>query len=170
MKEPSEPTRCTIDVEVRYAETDQMGVVHHANYVVWFELVRTHLCALSGFHYADIEAMGYLLMVTGVEARYRQPARYGDVVQVVCWGSSRGAAACAFTTRCARGRSCSRPAPATTSGSTPPPAAPAASPPPCARPSAGSPGCRRSSREGGRHGLTRTCTDLQVMLSPGTSK
>jgi acyl-CoA thioester hydrolase len=89
----SEPTRCATDIEVRYAETDQMGVVHHANYIVWFELARTRLCALSGFHYADIEKMGYLLMVTGVEARYRRPARYGETVRVVCWGErlvSRG--------------------------------------------------------------------------------
>ena len=70
---------------MRYAETDQMGVVHHANYVVWFELARTRLCALSGFHYADIERLGYLLMVTGVEVRYHRPARYGDAVRVVCW-------------------------------------------------------------------------------------
>ncbi|HEX3527495.1 MAG TPA: thioesterase family protein [Thermoanaerobaculia bacterium] len=86
----SEPIRCTIDIEVRYAETDQMGVVHHANYVIWFELARTRLCALSGYHYADIEKMGYLLMVTGVEARYRRPAHYGETVQVVCWGDHLG--------------------------------------------------------------------------------
>ncbi|HXO22683.1 MAG TPA: thioesterase family protein, partial [Thermoanaerobaculia bacterium] len=58
-----------------------------------FELARTRLCALSGFRYVDIEKMGYLLMVTGVEARYRQPAHYGDTVQVACWGerlASRG--------------------------------------------------------------------------------
>ncbi len=81
----TEPIRTAIDIEVRYAETDQMGVVHHANYIVWFELARTRLCATSGFHYADIERLGYLLMVTGVESRYHRPARYGDVVQVHCW-------------------------------------------------------------------------------------
>ncbi|HYO17016.1 MAG TPA: thioesterase family protein [Thermoanaerobaculia bacterium] len=89
----SEPVRAEIDIEVRYAETDQMGVVHHANYIVWFELARTRLCARSGFHYADIEKMGYLLMVTGVEVSYRRPARYGDVARVICWGermASRG--------------------------------------------------------------------------------
>ena len=85
MPEKNDPIRTAIDVEVRYAETDQMGVVHHANYVIWFELARTRLCSDSGFHYADIERLGYLLMVTGVEARYHRPARYGDVVQVVCW-------------------------------------------------------------------------------------
>ena len=88
-----EPTRCATDIEVRYVETDQMGVVHHANYIAWLELARTHLCALSGFRYADIEALGYLLMVTGVDLKYRRPARYGDTVQVICWGerlASRG--------------------------------------------------------------------------------
>ena len=85
-----EPVRTAVDVEVRYAETDQMGVVHHANYVVWFELARTRLCAVSGFHYADVERNGYLLMVTGVEARYHHPARYGDVVQVHCWCERMG--------------------------------------------------------------------------------
>jgi len=74
----------TIDIEVRYAETDQMGVVHHANYVVWFELARTALCSATGYHYADIEHLGYLLMVTGVEARFVRSARYGDTVQVTC--------------------------------------------------------------------------------------
>jgi acyl-CoA thioester hydrolase len=89
----SEPTRCHTEIEVRYAETDQMGIVHHANYVIWFELARTRLCALSGFHYAEIERLGYLLMVTGVELRYRRPARYGDTVVVTSWGerlASRG--------------------------------------------------------------------------------
>src|ERR1700681_599283 len=77
--------RSEIDVEVRYAETDQMGVVHHANYVIWFELARTHLCALSGFHYAEVERLGYRLMVSGVALRYSRPATYGDVVRVTCW-------------------------------------------------------------------------------------
>lgn len=74
----------TVDVEVRYAETDQMGVVHHATYVIWFELARTALCAQTGHHYADVERLGYLLMVTGVEVRFLRSARYGDTVQVVC--------------------------------------------------------------------------------------
>lgn len=76
------PVEESIDIEVRYAETDQMGVVHHANYLVWFELARTHLCARSGFHYADIERLGFHLMVTGASVRYRRSARYGDRLQV----------------------------------------------------------------------------------------
>src|SRR5262245_34207065 len=100
MNEPKDaarlPTRSTLDIEVRYAETDQRGVVSHANYVVGFELARTRLCALSGFHYADIERMGYLLMVTGVEVRYRRSARYGDTVQVTCWGERLASRAIRF--------------------------------------------------------------------------
>lgn len=70
------------NIEVRYAETDQMGVVHHANYVVWLELARTTLCSKTGFHYAEIEKSGFLLMVTGVELRYLRPAHYGDTIEV----------------------------------------------------------------------------------------
>lgn len=86
----TEPVRSETEIEVRYAETDQMSVVHHANYVVWFELARTQLCAMSGYRYADIEKLGYFLMVTGVEISYRRPARYGDTVRVVCWGDRLG--------------------------------------------------------------------------------
>jgi acyl-CoA thioester hydrolase len=89
----SGPARSEIEIEVRYAETDQMGVVHHANYLVWFELARTRLCARSGFHYAQIEELGYFLMVTAVDVEYRKGARYGDAVRVAAWIerlSSRG--------------------------------------------------------------------------------
>ena len=79
------PVRAEVEIEVRYAETDQMGVVHHANYLVWFELARTNLCTVSGFHYAEIERLGYHLMVTAADARYRRGARYGDRLRVVAW-------------------------------------------------------------------------------------
>jgi acyl-CoA thioester hydrolase len=78
----SELPQATVDVEVRYVETDQMGVVHHANYVVWFELARTRVSVESGLHYAEVERRGYLLLVTGIEAKYRQPAHYGETVRV----------------------------------------------------------------------------------------
>ena len=81
----AEAVRSTVDVEVRYIETDQMGHVHHANYVAWFELARTRLCATSGIPYADVEAMGYLMVVTGIEIRYRQPAHYGETVAITAW-------------------------------------------------------------------------------------
>ena len=79
------PLRALVDVAVRYFETDQMGVVHHANYLVWFEVARTDLCARSGFPYAEIERLGYRLMNSALNVRYRSPARYGEVVTVVCW-------------------------------------------------------------------------------------
>ncbi|MEE8138328.1 MAG: thioesterase family protein [Thermoanaerobaculia bacterium] len=79
------PIQREIELEVRYAETDQMGVVHHANYLIWFEQARTSLCTATGYHYADIEKLGYLLMVTGAQLEYRQGARYGDTVRVICW-------------------------------------------------------------------------------------
>lgn len=71
-------------IEVRYAETDAQGIVHHSNYMVWFEVARTALCRRSGFPYAEIEAMGYNLVVTGTSTRHRSPARYGDTVRVEC--------------------------------------------------------------------------------------
>jgi acyl-CoA thioester hydrolase len=90
---PEGPIRSEINIEVRYAETDQMGVVHHANYLVWFELARTQLCALSGYHYSQIEELGFLLMVTAANIEYRKGAKYGDRVRVGAWIerlSSRG--------------------------------------------------------------------------------
>ena len=92
-RSPADPRATVVDVEVRYAETDQMGVVHHSNYIVWFELARTRLCAGSGVPYSEVEARGYLLMVTGVDVTYRKSARYGDVVAVearVLRSASRG--------------------------------------------------------------------------------
>jgi len=79
------PVRALVETEVRYFETDQMGRVHHANYLVWFELARTRLCELGGHHYADIERLGYRLVTTGADLRYRRPARYGETCAVSCW-------------------------------------------------------------------------------------
>ena len=93
---PPEVVTATVEVEVRYAETDQMGVVHHANYLVWFELARTRLCAESGFHYSEIERLGYLLMVSGATLRYRAGARYGDRVGVTAWVERMGSRGLAF--------------------------------------------------------------------------
>ena len=73
-----------VEIEVRYAETDAQGVVHHSNYIVWFEVARTALCRQTGFSYAEIEEMGFNLVVTGAELRYRQGARYGDPIRVIC--------------------------------------------------------------------------------------
>jgi len=77
--------RYQIDVEVRYAETDQMGVVHHSNYLVWFELARTRLCLETGVHYAEVEKLGFYLVVTRAEIRCLTGATYGETVAVSCW-------------------------------------------------------------------------------------
>jgi acyl-CoA thioester hydrolase len=73
----------TSTVRVRYAETDQMGVVYHANYLVWFEVARTDLLRSLGATYRDLEEEdGVRLPVIEVECRYRRPARYDDVLEI----------------------------------------------------------------------------------------
>jgi len=67
---------------VRFAETDQMGVVHHAVYAVWFEEGRSQWMRSRGRDYAEFEAQGINLAVTKLEIRYRRPARYGRRVTV----------------------------------------------------------------------------------------
>ena len=67
---------------VRYKETDQMAIAHHANYVVWFEIGRTDLCREAGFPYRQIEERGLILVVTEIVCRYRVPYRYDDEVVI----------------------------------------------------------------------------------------
>lgn len=71
-----------VRIRVRYAETDQMGVVHHAVYPVWFEAARTELSRAVGLPYSRWEADGALLMVSDLVCRFRRPARYDDTVTV----------------------------------------------------------------------------------------
>jgi acyl-CoA thioester hydrolase len=72
-----------IRLRVRYAETDQMGVVYHANYLVWMEMGRTELCRKMGVRYRDMEeADAVLLAVAEVSCRYLYPARYDEDVTV----------------------------------------------------------------------------------------
>ncbi len=68
---------------VRYAETDQMGVVYYANYFVWFEVGRTDLCRQRGFAYRDMEKEdGLCIIVAEARCRYKAPARYDDEIEV----------------------------------------------------------------------------------------
>ena len=69
-----------IQIRVRYAETDRMGLLHHANYLVYFEQGRTELLRSQGRAYKDLEDQGYLLVLTKIEVRYRSPIRYDDIV------------------------------------------------------------------------------------------
>lgn len=70
-------------VSVRYAETDMMGVVYHANYLPWFEIGRTALLKDIGIPYRELEAAGYRLPVLEVSVRYKRPARYDDLLEIV---------------------------------------------------------------------------------------
>lgn len=72
----------TIDFRVRYAETDQMGVVYHANYLVWCELGRTEFIRTLGVTYAELERQGILLAVADLTARFHAGARYDDMIRV----------------------------------------------------------------------------------------
>ena len=69
-----------IHIRVRYAETDRMGLLHHANYLVYFEQGRTELLRAQGLAYRVLEDQGYLLVLTKVQVRYRSPARYDDLL------------------------------------------------------------------------------------------
>jgi acyl-CoA thioester hydrolase len=77
---PLPPTE--IEFRVRYAETDQMGVVYHTNYLVWCEVGRTDFIRKRGMSYADIERSGTLLAVADLSARFHGAARYEELVRV----------------------------------------------------------------------------------------
>ena len=71
---------CDIQVRVRYAETDAMGVLHHAQYFVYFEQGRTELLRLNGIRYRDMEARGIFYVVARLDCRFRAPACYDDLL------------------------------------------------------------------------------------------
>ena len=69
-------------IRVRYAETDQMGVVYHGNYFPYFESARAESIRQLGFTYADMERMGVIMPVIDVHCRYLRPARYDDLLTI----------------------------------------------------------------------------------------
>lgn len=72
-------------VRVNYSETDQMGVVYHARYLVWLDIARCDHLRLAGMTYRELEQNGLRLAVSEVTIRYRQPARYDDLIRIRCW-------------------------------------------------------------------------------------
>jgi acyl-CoA thioester hydrolase len=70
---------------VRYAETDAMGIVHHASYIVYFEEGRSNYARQRGHTYAEFEKAGYYLTVAEVSARYVRPAQYDQRLTIRCW-------------------------------------------------------------------------------------
>jgi acyl-CoA thioester hydrolase len=77
------PREHTVTVRVRYGETDQMGVVYHPNYLLYFETGRTELMRAAGVTYAEMEKSGVFLVVTETSCRYRAAARYDQELRVV---------------------------------------------------------------------------------------
>jgi len=79
------PTVSETLVRVNYSETDQMGVAYHARYLVWLDVARTEHLRRCGASYRDLETAGLRLAVSEVAIRYRQPARFDDLVRIRCW-------------------------------------------------------------------------------------
>jgi acyl-CoA thioester hydrolase len=72
----------TLELPVRFVETDGMGLVHHSNYLVWFEAARIHWMDVAGVPYAEVAAGGNHFAVTAACVEYRAPARFGDTVRI----------------------------------------------------------------------------------------
>lgn len=73
------------EIEIRYAETDQMGVVYHANYVIWLEMGRTQLIKDLGFSVTELEDAGYVSPVMNVNISYKAALRYGKPAKIRTW-------------------------------------------------------------------------------------
>jgi acyl-CoA thioester hydrolase len=93
-------------LRVRYAETDQMGVVYYANFLVWFEVARADLLRSLGWTYREMEAAGISLPVIEAHCEYQRPARYDDEIEVRTEGRMLSAVRMKFSytvVRCADG-------------------------------------------------------------------
>ncbi len=69
-------------VNVRYAETDKMGIVHHSVYPIWYEIARTDFCKIAGFTYAKMEEVGVMTPLVELGSKYYKPAYYDDELEV----------------------------------------------------------------------------------------
>jgi acyl-CoA thioester hydrolase len=76
------PLQGETQIRVRYAETDRMGLLHHANYLVYFEQARTDLLRQQGATYRELEDAGFFLVVTQIAVKYKRPAHYDDVLTI----------------------------------------------------------------------------------------
>jgi acyl-CoA thioester hydrolase len=79
------PPVSELTVRVNYSEVDQMGVVYHARHIVWLDMARTEHLRRAGTTYREMELAGYRLVVGELHLRYRQPARYDDLIRIRCW-------------------------------------------------------------------------------------
>jgi acyl-CoA thioester hydrolase len=71
-----------VTVRVRYAETDRMGLLHHANYFVYFEMARTEMLRHRGISYREIEDSGHLLVIIDIGCKFKRPAQYDDLLTI----------------------------------------------------------------------------------------
>ena len=69
-----------LSIRVRYAETDRMGLLHHANYFVYFEMGRTELLRAKGLSYRDVEDAGHFLVIIEIGCKFKRPAYYDDLL------------------------------------------------------------------------------------------
>ena len=93
------PREHTVTVRVHYGETDQMGVVYHPNYLLYFETGRTELMRSAGVTYSEMEKAGVFLVVTEASCRYRAAARYDQELRVVTRVDEVGKARIRFSYR-----------------------------------------------------------------------
>jgi acyl-CoA thioester hydrolase len=99
MRSSQEPVSLRVveaGLRVRYSETDQMGTVYHAQYLVWFEIGRTEWCRAAGLPYAAMERSGLFIPVTRVECAYRRRLRYDDAVRIRTRMTRLAARGCTF--------------------------------------------------------------------------
>jgi len=92
-------TEHSVTVRVRYGETDQMGVVYHPNYLLYFETGRTELMRASGIAYSDLEKTGVYLVVTQASCTYRAAARYDEELKILTKVDQVGKATVKFSYR-----------------------------------------------------------------------
>lgn len=100
--ENEEGSTIATELRVRYAETDAMGVVYYANYLVWFEIGRTEWIRVHGISYRALEEQNILLPVTHASCDYRQSARYDDLVRIETTVTRLTRASMAFSYRIVR--------------------------------------------------------------------
>lgn len=97
------PTECRTPIRPRYAETDAMGVVHHATYPVYFEAGRSDLMRAIGIPYSEVERRGYYFMLSGLDVRYRQAALYDEELTLITRVSEVKSRTCTFEYELRRG-------------------------------------------------------------------
>jgi acyl-CoA thioester hydrolase len=92
----------SVEVRVRYGETDQMGVAYHAHYLVWCELARTEHMRRLGVRYRDLEERGFKLAVAEASLRYARSAKYDDLLRITAWLADVGSRRVVFRYRVER--------------------------------------------------------------------